>query len=131
MIKVKVKYVNNNTEIEFPIDESNLLSQLQTLFKDENDKQFSKSTKFLIDEVIEPRGLSVIKNSVVNLDELNYLAKRMDSFVEFYIITWQICIFRFFFKLDTNDCNAVFIYIQREDLSVIYIFKWNIYIFKQ
>ena len=46
MIKVKVKYVNNNTEIEFHIDERNLLSQLQTLFKDENDKQFSKSTKF-------------------------------------------------------------------------------------
>ena len=46
MIKVKVKYLNNSIEIEFPIDESNLLSQLQTLFKDENDKQFSKSTKF-------------------------------------------------------------------------------------
>ena len=46
MIKGKVKYLNNNTEIEFHIDESNLLSQLQTLFKDENDKQFSKSTKF-------------------------------------------------------------------------------------
>ena len=81
MVKVKVQYLNNNIEIEFPIDESNLLSQLQTLFKDENDKQFSKSTKFLIDEVIEPKGLSVIKDSVVNLDELNYLAKRMDSFV--------------------------------------------------
>ena len=46
MIKVKVKYLNNSIEIEFPIDESNLLSLLQTLFKDENDKQFSKSTKF-------------------------------------------------------------------------------------
>ena len=46
MIKVKVKYLNNSIEIEFPIDESNLLSQLQTLFKDENDKQFSKNTKF-------------------------------------------------------------------------------------
>ncbi len=46
MIKVKVKYLNNSIEIEFPTDESNLLSQLQTLFKNENDKQFSKSTKF-------------------------------------------------------------------------------------
>ena len=46
MIKVKVKYFTNNIEIEFPIDESNLLSQFQALFKDENDKQFSKSTKF-------------------------------------------------------------------------------------
>ena len=75
MIKVKVKYVNDNTEIEFHIDESNLLSQLQTLFKDEIEKQLvaSKRIKCLIDEVIEPKDLSAIKDSVVNLDELNYL----------------------------------------------------------
>ena len=81
MIKVKVKYLNNSIEIEFPTDESNLLSQLQTLFKNEIDKQLiaSKRIKFLIDEVIEPKDLSAIKDSVVNLDELNYLAKRMDS----------------------------------------------------
>lgn len=84
MIKVKVKYVNNNTEIEFHIDERNLLSQLQTLFKNEIEKQLvaSKRIKCLINEVIEPKDLSAIKDSVVNLDELNYLAKRMDSFVD-------------------------------------------------
>ena len=75
MIKVKVKYLNNNIEIEFPIDESNLLSQFQALFKNEIEKQLvaSKRIKCLINEVIEPKDLSAIKDSVVNLDELNYL----------------------------------------------------------
>ena len=84
MIKVKVKYFNNNIEIEFPIDESNLLSQFQALSKNEIEKQLvaSKRIKCLINEVIEPKDLSAIKDSVVNLDELNYLAKRMDSFVD-------------------------------------------------
>ena len=84
MIKVKVKYFNNNIEIEFPIDESNLLSQFQALSKNEIEKQLvaSKRIKCLINEVIEPKDLSAIKDSVVNLDELNYLAKRMGSFVD-------------------------------------------------
>ena len=31
-------------------------------------------------DVVEPKALSLKKDTFVNLDEINYLAKRMDSF---------------------------------------------------
>ena len=57
---------------------------------------------FVID-VIEPKALVLKKDMFVNLDELNYLAKRMDSFD-------QKELFSFFAAIETGD------YVSTKDL---------------
>ena len=57
---------------------------------------------FVID-VIEPKALALKKDMFVNLDELNYLAKRMDSFD-------QKELFSFFAAIETGD------YVSTKDL---------------
>lgn len=75
MITVTVRYGDNCAEIEFPCSDSYLRSILVKLQADDPDQ-----TTLFLSEVIEPEELSCLKDRFVNLDELNYLAKRMDSF---------------------------------------------------
>ncbi len=41
-----------------------------------------KNGYVFVREVIEPKGLKFRENTFINLDELNYLAKRLDGFTE-------------------------------------------------
>ena len=54
-------------------------------------------------DVVEPKALSLKKDTVLNLDEINYLAKRMDSFD-------QKELFSFFAAIETGD------YVSTKDL---------------
>ena len=54
-------------------------------------------------EVVEPKALALKKDTFVNLDEINYLAKRMDSFD-------QKELFSFFAAIETGD------YVSTKDL---------------
>ncbi len=75
MITATVRYNDNYADIEFPCSDSYLCSKLMELHVDDPDQ----ITLFLFN-MIEPEELSCLKDRFVNLDELNYLAKRMNSF---------------------------------------------------
>lgn len=75
MITVTVQNDNIYTEINFPCTDTYLNSKLMEIKTGNID-----NTTFLINEVISPKELSFLEEHYINLDELNYLAKRMDSF---------------------------------------------------
>ena len=77
MIRGTVRYGGNDVDIEFPCSDHHLRSKLLELQVEEADQ----TTQFLSD-LIEPEELSCLKDRLINLDELNYLAKRMVSFFE-------------------------------------------------
>lgn len=75
MITVTVQYNDNFADIEFPCSDIYLYSKLMELHADDPD-----NTTLYISDIIVPEELSCLKDRFVNLDEVNYLAKRMDSF---------------------------------------------------
>lgn len=84
MITVTVRYNDYYADIDFPCSDIYLHSKLLDLHADG-----LNNTVLFISEVIEPEELSCLKDRFVNLDELNYLAKRMESFfgnegIQFY-----------------------------------------------
>ncbi len=75
MITARVQYDDNYADIEFPCSDIYLYSKLM-----EFHAGGPHNTTFFIAEIIVPEELSYLKDQFVNLDELNYLAKRMESF---------------------------------------------------
>ena len=75
MITATVRFGDNYADIEFPCSDSYLRAKLMELHAGDPDQ----TTLFLYD-MIEPEELSFLKDRLINLDELNYLAKRMESF---------------------------------------------------
>lgn len=75
MIAVTVRWGDNYTDIEFPYTDSELQSKLEHLHP-----AAPYSDSIFILSVQEPTALSVLEDQFLDLDELNYLAKRMDSF---------------------------------------------------
>lgn len=75
MITATVRYNDNCADIEFPCSDIYLYGILTKLHADD-----PNDTTLFVADVIEPEKLSCLKGRFVNLDELNYLAKRMDSF---------------------------------------------------
>ena len=77
MIKIRIKNNDNETDIRFPISESEMFAKLGEIqaFKGRDTAQSALVTK-----VYWPEEFSVLKDRPVNLDELNYLGKRMESF---------------------------------------------------
>lgn len=74
-MKIKIKNRDRETDIEFPCTESVLHAKLAAIkIQDE------LSDAVYVAEVFYPSELSAIQDRFINLDELNYLAKRMDSF---------------------------------------------------
>lgn len=75
MIKVQIKNNEKFIDMAFPCSENMMAIWLEHIgIKNPN------STKVFVSNVIEPNELSFLKNRILDLDELNYLAKRMDSF---------------------------------------------------
>ena len=75
MITVTVRWGDNYSDIEFPCSDSELRSKLEQLHP-----AALHSDSIFILSVQEPTALSVLGDQFLDLDELNYLAKRMDSF---------------------------------------------------
>lgn len=75
MIKVTVQYNDHLVDIHFPCSETTLWSALMEIHAaDDNPPEL------FVTDVIFPEELDHLKDRFVNLDELNYLAKRMESF---------------------------------------------------
>ena len=75
MIKVTVQYNDHLVDIHFPCSETTLHSALMEIHAaDDNPPEL------FVTDVIFPEELGHLKDRFVNLDELNYLAKRMESF---------------------------------------------------
>ena len=75
MFTVTVRWGDNYADIEFPCTDSELQSKLEQLHP-----AAPHSDSIFILSVQEPTALSVLEDQFLDLDELNYLAKRMDSF---------------------------------------------------
>lgn len=75
MIHVTVCYGKNFTNIEFPCSERYLQSKLMEIGMSE-----AYESELFIEKVKQPEYMFELENMFINLDELNYLAKRLDSF---------------------------------------------------
>lgn len=75
MIAVTLRHNDNYADIEFPCGDSYLQAKLMELRAD------NPNTTLYVSEVKEPEELTCLKDHFVNPDELNFLAKRLDSFV--------------------------------------------------
>ena len=77
MIKIRIKNADHEIDIRFPISESELFAKLGEIHAIEG-KDAPQSA--FVTEVYWPEELSMLKDRFANLDELNYLARRMESF---------------------------------------------------
>lgn len=75
MIAVTVRHNDNYADIEFPCGDSYLQAKLMEL------RANDPNVALYVSEVKEPEELTCLKDHFVNPDELNFLAKRLDSFV--------------------------------------------------
>ena len=75
MIKLRIKYGNSQTDLRFPCTEKEISAAL-TRIHAEN----ITPLELYAAEVVFPEELSFLQGRFVDLDEVNYLAKRMDSF---------------------------------------------------
>lgn len=77
MIKLRIKNADHEIDIRFPISESELFAKLGEIHAVEG-RDAAQSA--LVTEVYWPEEFSMLKDRFANLDELNYLGKRMESF---------------------------------------------------
>lgn len=73
-IKAKFQYNDTDVSIAFPCSESELRTKLAKLHAPED------TAELFLAKVEYPTELRALENTFVNLDEMNYLAKRLDSF---------------------------------------------------
>ena len=77
MIKIRIRNAGHEVDVRFPISESELFAKLSEINAVEG-RNAAQSA--YVTEVYWPEEFSALKNWYVNLDELNYLARRMESF---------------------------------------------------
>ena len=77
MIKIRIRNADHEIDIRFPISESELFAKLGEIHAVEG-RDAAQSA--LVTEVYWPEEFSMLKDRFANLDELNYLGKRMESF---------------------------------------------------
>ena len=80
MIKIRIRNAGHEIDVRFPISESELFAKLGEIHAVEG-RDAAQSA--YVTEVYWPEEFSALKNWYVNLDELNYLARRMESFDTF------------------------------------------------
>lgn len=76
-IKAVLKRGDKTVSVDFPCRENDLLEKLQQI-----DAESSLLPTIVIDKITMPTCFGYFEGKRLNLDELNYLAKRMDSFDE-------------------------------------------------
>lgn len=74
-VLTKIGYDNLTVEIEFPIDDDSLEKILR-----DNYMPTDTTKPFYVRSIDYPNALSVLEGRTVNLDELNFLAKRIECF---------------------------------------------------
>jgi hypothetical protein len=77
MISLQIKNGELTADVEFPVSENELRGSLSGINAPSG---ISASSSVFVSEVYCPKELEMLKDRFLNLDELNYLAKRMDSF---------------------------------------------------
>lgn len=75
MIKLKIKYGNSQTDLRFPCTEKEMNAALERIHAKD-----VTPLELYVSEVVFPDELSCLQDRFVNLDEVNYLGKRIDSF---------------------------------------------------
>ena len=75
MIKLKIKYDNSQTDLHFPCKEAEMSAALERIHAED-----VTPLELYVSEVVFPEELNFLQDRFVNLDEVNYLGKRMDSF---------------------------------------------------
>ena len=75
MIKLKIKYGNSQTDLRFPCTEKKMNAALERIHAED-----VTPLELYVSEVVFPEELGCLQDRFVNLDEVNYLGKRMDSF---------------------------------------------------
>ena len=75
MIKLKIKYGNSLADLRFPCTEKEMNAALERIHAED-----VTPLELYVSEVIFPEELGCLQDRFVNLDEVNYLGKRMDSF---------------------------------------------------
>ena len=76
MIKLKIKYGNSQTDLRFPCTEKEMNAALERIHAED-----VTPLELYVSEVIFPEELGCLQDRFVNLDEVNFLGKRMDSFI--------------------------------------------------
>lgn len=77
MIKIRIRNADNGIDLRFPISENELYAKLAEIHAiDEKDAPSS----MFVSKVYWPEEFSMLEDRFANLDELNYLARRMESF---------------------------------------------------
>ena len=77
IISAHISYNDHLAEIGFPMDDDSLDVLLSA-----NKMPTDTTLPFLVEDIHFPEELSCLNGEYVNLDEMNYLAKRIDSFTE-------------------------------------------------
>ena len=77
MIKIRIRNADHEIDICFPISESELFAKLGEIHAVEG-RDAAQSA--YVTEVYWPEEFSILKDRFANLDELNYLGKRMERF---------------------------------------------------
>ena len=77
MIKIRIRNDDHEIDIRFPISENGLYAKLAEIHAIEG--RDAPQSAFVTD-VYWPEEFSMLKDRFANLDELNYLARRMESF---------------------------------------------------
>lgn len=72
-IILNLRNAGRDTDIEFPCTEKKMSEALEKI---------ANAPKVYVSEVVEPSGLSMLEGKALNLDEVNYLAKLLDSLVQ-------------------------------------------------
>lgn len=77
MIRIIANHFDHSVEMEFPENETVLFTKCMEIHVADDFPPIVTA-----EEVLEPRELSTLVNKEINLDELNFLAKRLDSFTD-------------------------------------------------
>lgn len=77
MIKIRIKNADQETDIQFPISENAMYATLAEIHAAE---AADKPHSVHVVDVDWPEEFSFLTGSMVNLDEMNYLGRRMESF---------------------------------------------------
>ena len=75
MIKLKIKYGNSQTDLHFPCTEKEMNAALERIHAED-----VTPLELYVSEVVFPEELGCLQDRFVNLDEVNFLGKRMDGF---------------------------------------------------
>lgn len=75
MIKLKIKYGNSQTDLHFPCKETEMSAALERIHAED-----VTPLELYVTEVVFPEELGCLQDRFVNLDEVNFLGKRMDGF---------------------------------------------------